>query len=238
MSWQDRDYAREQPPVDPYAPAPPRGSGTVGRYGIVDMLIGVNVIVYLASAFIQPVGLFIYGWGTLVPGSVLGGQIWRLITAQYLHANAFHILLNMIGLHFLGRPLESLWSAKKFFAIYTLCGLAGNVFYVFLATKQVIGLWDHAVGASGCIFGLLGIVAVMYPHATVYVYFLFPIRIRTAAFAFGVLAVLRVISRGYNYGGEACHLAGLIFGVWWAVSGEEWWNNTEWRIPWRKKRQD
>jgi hypothetical protein len=43
-----------------------------------------------------------------------------------------------------------------------------------------------------------------------------------------------VIERGANYGGEACHLAGLAFGVWWALHGDEWWSNSDW--AWKRPR--
>jgi len=123
------------------------------------------------------------------------------------------------------------WSPGKFFTIYTICGLCGNVFYTILGARGVIDPQTPAVGASGSIYGLLGIVAVLFPTATVYVYFLFPIRIRTAAFIFGGIALLSILRRGANYGGEACHLAGLAFGVWWAMKGDGWWATTQWSLP-------
>lgn len=236
MGWQDRDYAREQPPVSPHEAAPPpRGRGLLAQYGIVNLLIIINILIHVLKVLAPKVYIYIYAYGVLWPRGVTEAwQIWRLFTSQYIHHNMFHIGVNMLGLYFLGRPLEERWSAKKFFTIYTLCGLAGNVFYMFLANSGEIPQDTPAYGASGCIYGLLGIVAVMFPHAVVFVYFLFPIRIRTAAFVFGSLAFLRVLTKGQNYGGEACHLAGLAFGVWWAAAGDQWWRNSEWRLPWKR----
>jgi hypothetical protein len=136
----------------------------------------------------------------------------------------------MIALHFLGRPLEVRWSARRFFGIYSACGVFGNLFYTILGSQNWIDAGTPAVGASGSIYGLLGIVAVMFPQATVYIYFLFPIKIRTAAILLGLIAFFTVQTRGANYGGEACHLAGLVFGVWWALRGDAWWSSTEWRF--------
>ncbi|MCH8150332.1 MAG: rhomboid family intramembrane serine protease, partial [Planctomycetes bacterium] len=126
------------------------------------------------------------------------------------------------------------WSPKRFLTIYTLCGLAGYVFFTILGNAAVIHPETFAVGASGCIFGLLGIAAVLFPTATVYLYFLFPIKIRTAAYIFGAIALYSLITRGSNYGGEACHLAGLGFGVWWAMKGETWWATKRFRMPLRR----
>jgi len=236
MAWQDRDYARR----------PPGQGGGIPRYrgrliggSIVTTLIAVNVGIFVAGSVFPEFGRWLSGSAVRTPfgygfrhgvaemwaAAVLHGQVWRLFTAQYLHAGLGHIFFNMLVLHFLGRPLEQIWSPRRFFTIYTLCGLAGNVFYTLLGWQGIVDPNSAAVGASGCIYGLLGIVAFLFPHATVYIYFLFPMRIRTAAMIFGGIALFTVIQRGANYGGEACHLAGLAFGVWWAWKGDAWWSS-------------
>jgi membrane associated rhomboid family serine protease len=229
MSWYDRDYAQAGPA--PWGRARPvRGSRLWGG-SIVSTLIAINVVVYVLGAFSPTLAEYLYGFGMMQSEAVMNGQVWRLITAQYLHGGTGHLLLNMIGLHFLGRPLEQMWSARKFFVIYSVCGLIGNVFYTILGSRGVLDPRMPAVGASGSIYGLLGIVAVMFPHATVFLMFMFPMKIRTAALVFGGIAFLTVLERGPNYSGEACHLAGLLFGAWWAWKGDGWWQRTEWRVP-------
>ncbi|HQE26190.1 MAG TPA: rhomboid family intramembrane serine protease [Phycisphaerae bacterium] len=202
---------------------------------IVSTLIVINVAIWFVQTQSSYWNQALYGFGVLQTAAVVHGEVWRLFTAQYLHASWVHLLVNMIALHFLGRPLEQRWSPRKFFAIYTACGLAGNIFFTLLGTKGVINPFQAAVGASGCIYGLLGIVAVMFPDAELLVYYVFPVRVRTAAIIMGVIAFMSVVERGANYGGEACHLAGLVFGVWWALHGDEWWSNSDW--VWKRPRQ-
>ncbi len=230
MGWEDRDYAQTNTGGRGPSWRGPYASRLIGG-SIVTTLIAINVAVFIGGKMSGALFELFYGWGALQAQAVLHGQIWRLITAQYLHdpSGLGHIFMNMLVLHFLGRPLERMWSAKKFFWVYTIAGLAGNVFFVILGSQGWIDPRMPAVGASGCIYGLLGIVAVLFPTATVYIYFLFPLKIRTAAMIFGGIAVMKVIGQGSNYGGEACHLAGLIFGVWWAKRGDLWWATTEWR---------
>lgn len=231
MSWRDRDYARVE------GSGAPRGRARSLPFGgsVISTLIAANVAVYVLAALSAGLREAIYGYGALTAESVTHGQVWRLFTAQYLHAGTGHLFLNMIGLHFLGRPLEQQWSARRLFGVYTACGLAGNLFFVLLGWRGVINPQMPAVGASGCIYGLLGIVAVLYPNAVLFIHFLFPVKVRTAALIFAGIAFLTVLERGPNYGGEACHLAGLVFGVWWAWRGEAWWGSTEWR--WRGSRR-
>lgn len=237
MGWEDRDYAQTNPRGRGPSWRGPGSSRLIGG-SIVTTLIAINVGVFVLAMINHRLGQAFYDYGVLQAEAVMHGELWRLITTQYLHdPNGFgHIFVNMLGLHFLGRPLERMWSAKKFFWVYTTAGLAGSTFFTILGSLGWINPYMPAVGASGCLFGILGIVAVLFPTATVYIYFLFPLKIRTAAMLFGAYAVLKVVSQGSNYGGEACHLAGLAFGVWWAKKGDLWWSATEWRVPRRKPR--
>ncbi|MFQ5490259.1 MAG: rhomboid family intramembrane serine protease [Phycisphaerae bacterium] len=220
MGWQDRDYARNVPRGGAsYASA---FGGRPGPRSIVTTLIVINVAIWF---LFQPTTA-LYRLMAMQTQAVLHGQIWRLFTAQYLHAGGTHLLFNMIGLYFLGRALERVWSPTKFVTIYTLAGLAGNLMFMLISALGWFGPLGQIVplvGASGCILGLLGAAAVMFPRAEVYVYFLFPIKIRTAAIIFGALYALNIWQRGANAGGDAAHLAGMAFGVWWAARGERWW---------------
>lgn len=165
---------------------------------------------------------------------VAAGEVWRIITAQYLHWSFGHILMNMLGLHFLGRALERDWGSKRFFFIYLIAGTLGMLFYMALTLLGWLPMFGVAAGASGCVLGLLGACAVRYPHAEVLIYFLFPIKIRTAALIFGAWYIWNVVDRGQNAGGDACHIAGLLFGAWWAYRGERWWERVGRRTaPWR-----
>jgi len=251
MGWQDREYAKGgSAPGGPSFGQMPGGSGLLIGGSIVTTLIAINAGIFALEAFVPafksftshgmqkstPGGAAVFGWCDLVPALVLKGQVWRLITAQYLHAGFMHILFNMFCLHFLGRLIAGRWSPRRFLVVYTICGLAGNAFYVLLSTTGVVFPWTPAVGASGCIYGLLGMVAVWHPNMTIYIMGVLPIRARTLVIVLGLLAVWSVQTRGSNYGGEACHLAGLVFGIWWAARGERWWATTHWAfLPRRRK---
>jgi len=223
MGWQDRDYAQES--YAGYGGGRPWSRGR-SALSLVTALIVVNVGVFLLSAMggpDSPVQRTIYQWGVMSTPLVLGGQVWRLITSQYLHASTTHLLFNMLGLYFFGQPLERMWGRKKLFVIYTLSGLAGNLCLMAIGLIGWIDPRLPALGASGCVLGLLGLCAVLFPHAEVLVYFLFPVRIRTAAIVLALGYAYNIWRQGSNYGGDACHLAGLAFGVWYAKRGELWW---------------
>jgi len=60
-------------------------------------------------------------------------QVWRLVTYQFLHGSAFHLLANMLGLFFLGPTLERHWGSKRFLVFYLFCGVAGGLSYYLLS---------------------------------------------------------------------------------------------------------
>jgi len=108
---------------------------------------------------------------------VTGKSSWTIFTSMFMHAGFFHLFVNMISLFFLGSLVERVIGRRRFLWFYLLAGLLGSLFFVgFAYLGQFIsrgdflfgGLGDYAVGASGAIFGLLGILAVLLPRKEIY----------------------------------------------------------------------
>lgn len=93
--------------------------------------------------------------GTLIPGAVLAGQWWRVLTSIFLHYGMLHLGMNMLGLYYLGPFVEQSLRRAKFIVIYFASGLGSMLVIVALT---VSGLIDNGstLGASGCIMGLVG----------------------------------------------------------------------------------
>ncbi|MFQ5807472.1 MAG: rhomboid family intramembrane serine protease [Phycisphaerae bacterium] len=218
MGWQDRQYASDE--HHPYARRRPayRGSG-MGALSVTTTIIIANVIVAFLMFSRGPLGQRLTGFGVMQADAVLHGQVWRLFTATYMHASFNHILFNMLALYFLGPALERAWGRRQFFFVYTLGGVVGNMLLTLAGLIGWINPQTFGVGASGSVLTLLGAAAVLFPDAQVYVYFLFPVRIRTCAVLYGIWYVYNIWTRGGNYGGDICHAGGLIIGLWWAYSG-------------------
>lgn len=220
MSWQDRPYSDHDGP-DMFGP--PRGGGGGMHFAfppltpVVRGLLIANVAIFIIRAILKSDWLGFLG--EMDATLVVRGQIWRVVTYQYLHSqqSVMHLIFNMIGLYFLGTTLERHWGAKRFFTFYTVAGVLGGIFY----TVVVLLGWLRPlpmVGASGCVLGLLGACAVLFPNIMLIIVF-FPVPIRFAAALFIAIYVLNLISRGANAGGDAAHLAGLAFGILWPMYG-------------------
>ena len=82
---------------------------------------------------------------------ILEGEWWRFVTPIFLHANLIHIGFNSWVLFDLGPAVEGLYGPKKFLVLYVVTGAVSFLFSF---------LWRPAVpsvGASGAIFGLIGV---------------------------------------------------------------------------------
>lgn len=90
------------------------------------------------------------GFGPLTFGY---GEWWRLITPIFLHGGLIHFAFNTMALLQLGPLIEEEFGTERFAFQYLACGIAGNLM------SQGLG-GAPTVGASGAIFGLMGILLV------------------------------------------------------------------------------
>ncbi|MBF6591474.1 MAG: rhomboid family intramembrane serine protease, partial [Ktedonobacterales bacterium] len=77
-------------------------------------------------------------------------QIYRIVTAMFLHENIAHIGLNMVSLYFVGVITERIFGPGRFLLIYFAAGILGGLAQAFILPTEV------ALGASGAIFGIFG----------------------------------------------------------------------------------
>lgn len=98
--------------------------------------------------------------GAEIPSRVLAGEWWRLFSVMLLHANVFHLAMNMLALLSFGPFLERLIGSGRYLALYVLSGLGGSLLSLTRGGDTI------GVGASGGVWGLMvaGAVAVTWPR--------------------------------------------------------------------------
>jgi membrane associated rhomboid family serine protease len=116
---------------------------------VVKALIAINVVAYVLTGVVHTAWENTYA--QFPPAIALNGQVYRLLTAAFLHANVLHIGLNMFALLIFGPMVEMALGRNRFIALYLLAALGGSVCSYFFGPVLV-----EAVGASGAIFGVLG----------------------------------------------------------------------------------
>lgn len=188
----------------------------------VKWLLIINAVVF-ALSLVPAVSGFLASWlaiDTRTWTAIL--QPWRLLTYQFLHKDAWHIFMNMIGLFLIAPPLERFWGSRRFVLFYLGCGVAGALAYISLALVGWLGV-GLMVGASGAVLGVVAACAVLFPHFTLIV-FVFPVPIRIAAVGLMVVYLVNVLT-AYGHGGaggDAAHLGGMAAGLAYVLVHPTW----------------
>ena len=177
----------------------------------IKILIGVNVVAFVASLLVPAITLRL----GLRPADVFGQlQIWQPITYMFLHAGIFHILFNMLALWMFGVELERMWGTRFFTRFYFISGIGAA------ATTLLLSLvpgsfgsqlyYSLTIGASGAIYGVLLAYGMYFPNRPIYMYLLFPIPAKYFVMIMGAISLLS--SMGGPGGGIAhtTHLGGLL----------------------------
>jgi len=134
-----------------------RGLASARRAPVSAALIAVNVAIYaLEELWGGSSGATLLRMGALFNGDPSFMRWERLLTYGYLHGSGLHVGMNMYALWVLGRAIEPLLGASRFFTVYTLSLLGGGL-AIAQSTKVQL-----TVGASGAIFGLLGAVIALF----------------------------------------------------------------------------
>lgn len=96
--------------------------------------------------------------GALVPEKVWSaGEWWRLLSANFLHFGALHLMTNMLALFLLGRVVELNLGTGRYLLVYFSSGIGSMLFFSLLSLKR--GETNLVlVGASAAIMGLIGVI--------------------------------------------------------------------------------
>jgi membrane associated rhomboid family serine protease len=149
-------------------------------------------------------------------------QWWRFVTPMFVHVNLIHLLVNMYSLWILGPYVEKLYGSTKFVVFWVLTGIAGVVASYLTVRPALAGSGlarfifkagdPPSAGASGALFGLVGVL------------FVFGIKFRhelpegfKRAFGTGLIPVIMINLfigfLGRSFIDNAAHLGGMLSGA-------------------------
>ncbi|HEY7791892.1 MAG TPA: rhomboid family intramembrane serine protease [Vicinamibacterales bacterium] len=153
----------------------------------------------------------------LVPGLVIDRfYVWQPVTYLFVHAGFFHILFNMFVLWMFGVELERLWGTRFFLKFYFICGIgaaAATLLISVLPFSFAVPIYySDTIGASGALYGLLVAYALYFPEQPVYMYFLFPIKMKYFVLIIGAIAFFSSFSTAGGGIANVAHLGGLLVG--------------------------
>lgn len=219
MGIHDRDYyqdGRSRPTIE------------LRKYSIVTLLVCANAIVFVVNTFFENLmtGMAVQSVTIAQPWNW-----WRFLTAGFAHSpdNVHHLLFNMVGLWFLGRPVEERYGKQEFLLFYLVAIVLGNVVW---SGRAYSTLADPAhpqlaLGASGAVTAVVMLFIFLYPKQTLLLMMVLPV----PAWLVGVLLVvtnlLQVNTTGTAGANVAydIHLVGIALGAIYYLLG---WNFSRW----------
>jgi membrane associated rhomboid family serine protease len=184
------------------------------NFSLTTQLIIINVFCFILFFILISTNVLTWDFIAINPSNILNGMyLWTFLTSMFMHGGFFHLFVNMLSLFFVGPLIERILGRKRFFWFYIFAGLFSGLLFVVSPYLFPQDLNTYAVGSSGALFGLIGLLVLLTPNLPVYVMFI-PIPIKMKYAAPGMLVLLWVISitAGLPIGNIA-HFGGLIFGL-------------------------
>lgn len=186
----------------------------LGKLSLNFIIIAINVVAFILFTILIMLEVKFLDFIALKPESILQGKyLWTFATSMFMHGGFFHLFVNMLSLFFIGSLVEKILGKKRYIWFYLITGLFAGIFFVLVSYVFNMDLEVYAVGASGALFGLVGLLMLLTPNLPVYIMFI-PIPIKMKYAAPGILILLWVISAlGDVPIGNIAHLGGLILGL-------------------------
>lgn len=145
---------------------------------MTNKLILTNVIIFVVVWILRIIfkeGIIPYV--ALQPISVMSGKsIWTIFTSMFVHFDLWHLIVNMISLFYVGNFVEKLIGKRRVLSLYILSGLFASVFWSGLSVLFGNGFFVRifgdpmvfGIGASGALFGFIGMLAVLVPKTKIH----------------------------------------------------------------------
>jgi len=180
---------------------------------------GVFLFTTLLQAFAPTAGAVFSLVFSLVPGLVVRGWLWQLLSYSFLHVGLFHILFNMLWLWMFGAQLEMDWGKNKFLEFYFFCVVGAALTTIAVSYTGLGGITPKTMteGASGGVLGILMAFGLIYGNQEIML-FPIPFSIRAKYFVAGIafielISAINAAGPGRGQGiAYIAHLGGLLFG--------------------------
>jgi len=191
-----------------------RKKSILSNFSVTSMLIFINILAFILFSILISAKFISIDFVAIKPANILAGNyLWTFITSMFMHAGFFHLFANMLSLLFVGSLVEKILGRKRYIYFYLLSGILACLFFVLSSLIFAGDMNTFAVGASGAIFGIIGLLVILTPNIPVYVMFI-PIPIKMKYAAPGILILLWLISIAGNIPiGNTAHLGGLLAGL-------------------------
>lgn len=163
---------------------------------------GLMVLIYLVQVLISG-----FTEAFLLNSALATTEPWRLVTSIFLHGSVSHLASNLFALALFGSLLEKEIGNRRFLIFFFVTGIVASFFS--------LPFYERALGASGAIFGVLGMLAVLKPKMPIWAFGV-PMPMIVAAFFWFLLDLAGTFfpSSVANIAHIAGMISGAIIGFW------------------------
>ncbi|MFO0829894.1 MAG: rhomboid family intramembrane serine protease [Phycisphaerales bacterium] len=143
---------------------------------------------------------------------------WQLFTSAFVHdPNGIgHLGMNMLFLWVFGKPVESHLGFWRFLALYLAACVASGLAQCAVSAAP-------AIGASGAVYGVMGLFIAFFPRShtrLLYVFLGVGVMVMPSMWLVAIYVIIDVLRQAFEWGGIArsevasmAHLGGATFGV-------------------------
>lgn len=133
---------------------------------------------------------------------------WTLVTFNFFHYGFFHLIFNLLVLHFSGRLFATYFTDRQLLGVYVLGGIFSGI--TFVLSYIVIGKAGLLVGASGAIMAILLSATTYSPFMLLRIPLIGIVKLWHVTFVILLLDLIQLPLD--NTGGHIAHLGGALFG--------------------------
>ena len=176
----------------------------------VKLLLIFNIVIFLMVEISgMQFELFYSNFG-LVPAKFWSSlMLWQPVTYLFLHGGFFHLVFNMLVLWMFGKDLEDKWGLIPFMKYYFICGISSGI----ITTIVAWGSFVPIIGASGAIYGLLLAYGLTWPNRTVFLYGIFPVKVKFMVIIIGLIAFFASMTSTNSTTSHITHIGGMLVGL-------------------------
>ena len=179
----------------------------------IKFIIVTCIIIFVMQALGGGLGGPVTRLLSLTPAHILEQHfVWQLFTYIFLHADVFHLMINMLILFMFGCEIERRWGSKLFWRYFVITGIGAGICVFLVNLFSPLGYYYPTLGASGAIYGVLVAYGLTFPNRIIYVMLLFPLPARYAVMIFGGISFLSSISGSSSGISHTAHLGGMLVG--------------------------
>lgn len=188
-----------------------RGSAVASRGSVSMTILWACVAVHLAILLLDRAGVLsaarvVDYFGISREGIFHYFRLHQFVTAALLHGGLMHLVFNMLALWMLGPAVESTLGRARYVWFSVFCAVTGFGGFLWFSPG------GHAVsiGYSGVLFGIMVAQAIYFPHNRIFLFGLFPLRMRNAVLLLGAIELYLTIAPSHGGVANSAHLFGAL----------------------------